>query len=218
MDLKCIQLIHDIHNKILNQSFDEIDICTLLILIRDETVINRDYKMIEWEQGFLYEICSFIAHRNRNKGFVFEEAQCTYKHCTNTGVFHTGVYPKREILSGMFEDVIIKELNAIFEKMSLPPIPQNCECEIILCIMSLLQFSRVTSNDGRIRGCLYINLLDDGLYLHDNVMETGFGASVLCVTDNRYHNLVSHPIRFIHEPLQLKRVGTDLKIILTQDI
>ena len=27
MDLKCSQLIHDIHSKILNQSFDEIDIC-----------------------------------------------------------------------------------------------------------------------------------------------------------------------------------------------
>lgn len=49
MDLKCSQLIHDIHSKILNQSFDEIDICALLILIRDETAINHDYKMTEWE-------------------------------------------------------------------------------------------------------------------------------------------------------------------------
>lgn len=78
MDLKCSQLIHDIHSKILNQSFDEIDICALLILIRDETAINHDYKMTEWEHGFLHEICSFIAHRDRNKGFVFSAVKSSY--------------------------------------------------------------------------------------------------------------------------------------------
>lgn len=214
MDLKCSQLIHDIHSKILNQSFDEIDICALLILIRDETAINHDYKVTEWEHGFLHEICSFIAQRDRNKGFVFEEAQCTYKHCTNTGIFHTNVNPKREVVSGMFEDVIIKELNAVFEKLLLPPIPKKCECEVILCIMSLLQFSCIRSNDGRIQGYLYIDLCDDGLFLIDDVMDAGLGSIVLRVTESQYQNLVSEQLEFTSEPLRLKRVGTDLKVIL----
>mgnify|MGYP006987519008 FL=1 len=114
----------------------------------------------------------------------------------------------------MFEDVIIKELNAVFEKLLLPPIPKKCECEVILCIMSLLQFSCIRSNDGRIQGYLYIDLCDDGLFLIDDVMDAGLGSIVLRVIESQYQNLVSEQLEFTSEPLRLKRVGTDLKVIL----
>lgn len=214
MDLKCIQLIHNIHDKILNQSFDEIDICTLLILIRDETTVNHDYMKIEWEYGFLREVCNFVAHRNRNKGFVFEEARYTYKHCTTTGVFHTDTESKRTILSGMFEDVIINELNNVFKKYSLAPIPKNCECEIILCIISLLQFSHIMSDDGNVHGYLYVEICDDGIYLLNDIFEAGASAIILRVEDARYYHLVVNNMSLTTQPFYLKRIGTELKVII----
>ena len=61
---------------------------------------------------------------------------------------------------------------------------------------------------------LYIDLCDDGLFLIDDVMDAGLGSIVLRVTESQYQNLVSEQLEFTSEPLRLKRVGTDLKVIL----
>ena len=117
MDKKSISLISKIHRKIISHSFDENDIFILLVLVREEAATNRDYSKIEWEYGFLREICDFVAHRYRNKGFAFEEARYIYQRCTTTGVFHFDTESKRNIVSGMFEDVIIEALNPLFSRV-----------------------------------------------------------------------------------------------------
>ena len=214
MDKKSISLISKIHRKILSHSFDENDIFILLVLVREEAATNRDYSKIEWEYGFLREICDFIAHRYRNKGFAFEEARYIYQRCTTTGVFHFDTESKRNIISGMFEDVIIKELNEIFLGLSLAPIPSIYESEVILCIISLLQFAKIETDNMKVNGYLYAEINDDGIYLLYDIFEAGFSPAVLQVEDEQYCHLVDSPLSLNNDCFSLERVGTALKVVL----
>ena len=216
MDIKSIQLLNNIHNKIVNRSFDEIDILALLILIRENTLVNHDYKKVEWTYGFLREVCNFVAHRNRNKGFVVEETRLTYKHCTDNGIFHTGVECKRTVISGILENIVISELNNVFSKLGLSKIPAECESEVILCIISLLQFAKLESDDGQIHGYLCAEICNDGIYLLSHVSGSGLSAIILEVEDSRYHNLVIRSKTLDKAPFFLKRVDSKLKIILPE--
>lgn len=216
MDKKSVDLIRQIHRKIISRTFDEVDVCALLILVREESNVNKDYLKVKWENGFLHEVCDFIAHRNRNKGFVFEEAKLTYKHCTTTGIFHLETTSKRQVLSGMFEDVIIKEINQIFQKLSLDPIPLICESEIILCIISLLQFAKIETDDKKVSGYLYTIICNDGVYLLNDIYEAGFSAIILSVEDERYCGLVEADLHLNNKCFSVERVGRELKIVLPQ--
>ena len=216
IDKKSADLIRQIHRKIISRTFDEVDICALLILVREEASVNKDYLKIEWENGFLHEVCDFIAHRNRNKGFVFEEAKLTYKHCTTTGVFHFETTSKRQVLSGMFEDVIIKEINQIFQRLSLSPIPSICEAEIILCIISLLQFAKIETDDKKVSGYLYTIICNDGIYLLNEIYEAGASAIILRVEDAPYCGLVDDDVELKTDCFRLERIDTELKVVLPQ--
>lgn len=216
MDIKGVELITRIHQKIVKQSFDEIDICSLLILIRSEAIINRDYMQIEWQKGFLHEICDFIAHRNRNRGFVFEEASLIYQRSTSTGVFHFDTPSKRMVFTGMFESIIIKEINEVFDKFGLEHIPEVCEVEIILCIISLLQCVKVESIDNKVQGTLYTILCEDGIYLFYDIFEAGISLPILQVEDKRYFNIVSNERVLKDTCFSLSREGKVLKIVLPE--
>ena len=216
MDKKNVHLIRQIHRKIISRTFDEVDVCALFILVREEAIVNKDYLKIEWENGFLHEVCDFIAHRKRNKGFVFEEAKITYKHCTTTEIFHFETTSKRQVLSGMFEDVIIHEINQIFQRLLLDPIPPICEPEVILCIISLLQFAKIETYDKKVSGYLYSIICNDGIYLLNKIYGAGASVIILRVEDAHYCNLVDDEIELKDRYFSLERIGTELKIVLPQ--
>lgn len=213
MDIKCKQLMSIIHRRIMERSFGEIDICSLLILIREYTYSNRDYSKTEWKGGYLREICDFNAHRKKNKGFAFENAKYSYNHSTCTGEFHE-IETNRRVLTGMSEDIIIEELNNIFKEFEFFPIPKSCEVEIILCIISLLQFTLFETEDKKANGYLYVVIDSEGVYLCNYIYDAGVHPILLCVEDARYTNLVDSLLQLENECFYLERIGTELKIVL----
>lgn len=214
MDKKSKELICSIHEKILHSSFDEIDIYSLLILLREESALNKDYSITDWKNGYLHEICDFVAHRNRNKGFVLEEAKYIYKHCTTTGEFHFNTESKRRVVAGLSEEAIIHEINSIFEKLELCPIPKTSENEIILCIISILQLSVFKSADGEVHGYLYVEICNDGIYLLNDIFDAGLSQILLRVEDERYMNVVKTPLALKSSCFRLIRNGKRLNIVL----
>lgn len=172
-------IIAKINKKIQNSEFDEVDICTLLIMIRDLAPENRDYQKTVWETGCLHEICDFIAHRKRNRGLIVEEANYIYKHSTTTGVLHTEIESKREVVSGLYEDAIISEINTIFKSLGLESIPDDNEQDIILCIIALLQMVEYRSSQGVV-GYLYSAIYRDSIVLWSHTQDAGVGLNILC--------------------------------------
>ncbi len=216
MDKKSKELIYNIHEKILHSFFDEIDIYSLLILLREESILNKDYSITDWDNGYLHEICDFVAHRNRNKGFVLEEAKYIYKHCTTTGEFHFDTKSKRRVVAGLSEEAIIQEINSIFYKLELSPIPKACESEIILCIISILQLSEFKSDDGIVHGYLYVEICNDGIYLLNDILDAGLSQILLRVEDERYMNLVETSLALKSSCFRLVRNGKKLDIVLPE--
>lgn len=213
MDKKSKELVRNIHKRILNHSFDEIDIYSLLILLREESTLKKDYSITDWELGYLHEVCDFVAHRNRNKGFVLEEAKCIYKHTMTTGEFHLETQTKRRVVAGLSENAIIKEINSIFERLELSSIPKKCECEIILCIISILQLSEFKSDDGKVHGYLYVEICNDGIYLLNEIFDAGMSQVLLRVEDERYSNLVDSSLELKTDCFRLTRNGERLDIV-----
>lgn len=213
MDKKCLQLVSDIHHKIFERTFTEIDICSLLILIRECTPQNTDYAKTEWDFGYLHEICDFIAHRSKNKGFIFENAKLVYKHGSSTGEVHD-IDTHRKILCGMFEDTVIEELNRVFDTIGLARVPKNIECEIISCIISLLQLTSFETKDGKANGYIYTIISPDGVHMLNYVNGTGIHLVHLSVEDAQYQNLVTEEITLSEDIFKLERKGTKLTIIL----
>ena len=216
MDRKSEDLICNIHQRILHSSFDEIDIYSLLILLREYSTLNKDYSITDWEHGYLHEICDFVAHRNRNKGFVLEEAKYIYKHCTTTGEFHFDTESKRRVIAGLSEESIIHEINSIFEKLELCPIPKESENEIILCIISILQLSVFKSDDGEVHGYLYVEICNDGIYLLNDIFDAGLSQILLRVEDERYIDVVKTPLALKSSCFRLIRNGKRLDIVLPE--
>ena len=216
MDRKSEELICNIHERILSSHFDEIDIYSLLILLREYSILNKDYSITDWEHGYLHEICDFVAHRNRNKGFVLEEAKYIYKQCTTTGEFHFDTESKRRVVAGFSEDAIIHEINSIFEKLELCPIPKESENEIILCIISILQLSVFKSADGEVHGYLYVEICNDGIYLLNDIFDAGLSQILLRVEDERYIDVVKTPLALKSSCFRLIRNGKRLDIVLPE--
>lgn len=214
VDINRKRIIAKVNNKIQECSFDDIDICTLLILIRDLAITNKDYAKIEWETGCLHEICDFVAHRERDRGFVVEEASCIYKHCTTTGEFHFETEAKRTVISGMFEDHIISEINSVFKLLELPVIPHVAETEVLLCIIALLQNVCFESSEREVRGHLFAHIDSESIILLYDVENAGYGSCLLTIEDPRYQNIVDTPVKLNNSCFSLKRENGKLSIIL----
>lgn len=213
VDVNRKRIIAKVNEKIQQHSFDDIDICTMLILIRDLAVVNKDYAKTEWETGCLHEICDFVAHRERNRGFVVEEASYIYKHCT-TGIFHFKTESKRTVVSGMFEDYIISEINDVFKLLNLPVIPQEAETEVLLCIIALLQNVCFEASEREVRGHLFAYIDNESIILLFDIQNAGYGSCLLTIEDPRYQNIVDTPIELTNSCFNLKRENGFLRIIL----
>lgn len=216
IDNNCKSIISKINRNILNNSFDEIDICTLLIMIRDLSHQNHDYQKDEWETGYLHEICDFVAHRKRNRGFVVEEANYIYEKCTQTETFCNDIKVKRPCILGLCEDAIISEINSIFNSLGLADIPSDREDDIILCIITLLQNVEFISSQG-VNGYLYASIAADSIILFLHTCDTNFEFNVLCVPNNGYKH-TDFEIQLEKECFKLERRGDALVAVLPNEL
>ena len=125
MDKKGNQLIEYYYKKFKERTFDEKDVSNFLILVRESV---RGIKSIR-------ELGDFIAHREKDKGFVQEYLQETERILNNLGKINT-VLKIQEVFS--FKE-IKNGFNTLFRNKGFEKLPNDTINDIVLCIISLLQ-------------------------------------------------------------------------------
>jgi hypothetical protein len=140
MDKKEKSLIEYYVSKFLDNTFDEKDVYAFLILIRNQ---SKGIKCIN-------ELADFIAHRDKNKGFIKEYLQKTKYTLDNLGKINTvmeikEVFTFKEIKNGINKVLV----DCGFNKLSNEKIN-----DFITCLISILQHVRIYDNKKEI-GRLY---------------------------------------------------------------
>ena len=155
MDQKADEMIKKIYNMLKDNVFLETDILNFLILIREHLA----------KTSTLREICDFIAHRERDRGNTFNYLKKIKKY-----VDENSVLPKNLSASLYKEYEIKRELNDFLITRGFDPLNDKTLREIILCIISLLQETKLV-NDNVDFGKLYITIFpySIGIYTDLNV-------------------------------------------------
>ena len=126
MDKKELSLISIHHDKLINHTFDEYDIYTLLILIRSH---SRKHSP-------LHEISDFIAHREKDRGKIHRYLS----KCRKEAIKATKKKPYKLIIKEVFsEEQLTSSINEVFNKYNFKEIDNKTGAAIMLCVMSLLQ-------------------------------------------------------------------------------
>lgn len=125
MDRKAKQLLNHYHQRLIQNSFDEKDIYGLLILIRGLSKSNSPVR----------ELGDFIAHREKDRGYIKKYLLETKNKLDNLGKINTTIVIKPVFTA----KEILNDLNNIFILQKLTKINDKVANEIMLCIISLLQ-------------------------------------------------------------------------------
>lgn len=125
MDRKAKQLLNYYNQRLIQNNFDEKDIYGLLILIRGLSKSNSPVR----------ELGDFIAHREKDRGYIKKYLLETKNKLDNLGKKNTTIVIKTVFTA----KEILNDLNNIFTLQKLTEINDKVANEIMLCIISLLQ-------------------------------------------------------------------------------
>ncbi|MCT4787614.1 hypothetical protein ACFQO8_06260 [Exiguobacterium aestuarii] len=125
MDAKESELVHRIHNKFIENSFDELDVYSFFILIREKSRSNK----------FIREMGDFIAHREKSKGDIKDYLERNENILINLGkaagtMKIDDVFSFKQIRNG---------INNFFTTNGLTKLSNETINCIILCMISILQ-------------------------------------------------------------------------------
>ena len=155
MDIKEKQLLDTFYSKIIDRNFDEKDIYALLIMLRQHA--NK--------KSPVYEFANFIAHRERDKGYIKEYLETTKYKLDNLGKINTIL----EIRPIFTIKEIEKSFNDVFVKIGKQPTSSDIMNDILLCIIMLLQDIKILDKKGRTFGKLIIGISKTKVFLHGKV-------------------------------------------------
>lgn len=159
MDAKEKQLIEFYQNKIINYEFDEKDIYSFLMLLRENMGTHSPVK----------EFGDFMAHRNKDRGAIHTylmDNKMKLDHLKNNDVPQDGLSIVSEVV--FTTDQIKKSFNQFFKDHGLSLFSTNLVEDIILCIISLLQHIKICEKGGKEIGELHIG------YTKESIMLLGF--------------------------------------------
>jgi len=143
-DIKENQLINYYYKKISLNNFDEKDIYSFLILLRQYATSKSP----------VYEFANFIAHREKDRGYIKDYIETTKKNIEKIGKENVKV-----VIKSIFTtDDIRKSLNLILEKLDKEPLNNDIVTNIILCIIVLLQDVGLYSKKNKKIGNLVIGI------------------------------------------------------------
>lgn len=125
MDIKEQQTILHFYSRLEGGMFDEWDVYSFLILVREKSKIGTA----------LREFGDFIAHREKDRGYIKEYIDRTKYKLERLGKINTKLVIK-EVFT---YDEICKSINDTLQVLNLNPLSDEIITGIILCIMSLLQ-------------------------------------------------------------------------------
>lgn len=207
LDLKEMQLRYNLYQKILNNKFDESDIYAFLILMRNE--FEKD--------SWLFELSNLIAHRERDRGFVFNNLKSA-----NESYFYLPLSEwddhQRQSRKVLFDfqsinnEDFLKSFNKAIRKFDYSEISEHQIYDILLCIFSLMQFSKYES-DYNYYGTLQIMITENEVSINTYLNEK---SPMICMglINNVY---TKSNIEFIHvsdKPIEVLRDENDILYIL----
>lgn len=151
MDSKEKQLIDYYYNKFINRCFNEKDVYSFLIILRQYAK----------KESPVYEFANFIAHREKDRGYIRDYLETTKYKINNIGKIDTTI-----IIREVFSDIeISNSFNETLRKVNKDPMPLEIINDIIMCIISLLQDVRIVSRKNKPIGKLKIGLSKTKIFL-----------------------------------------------------
>lgn len=131
MDKKEIQLVDYYYNKFSERNFDEKDLYSFLIVIKEEA---SNINVIK-------ELTDFIVHREKNTGYAKDYLEECKEIINNLGKEKVrrkieNIFSFKEIRSGF---------NALFQQLGFEKLPLDIINDFIICIISLLQSVKIVS-------------------------------------------------------------------------
>jgi len=134
MDAKDKLMVQRYHNKLVAHECDEDDVYATLILLRE----------CSSKSSPLREVADFIAHRERDRGAVFQYLSDTKKQFINASQRKPFSLTINEVYS---EHEFTDALNAAFSIMHLANITPEAGSMAMACVISLLQGARFREDD-----------------------------------------------------------------------
>lgn len=217
-DKKEYQMINYYCARVANRQFDERDIYSFLILIRDHFDSNEKYnkgtptdsRKYKW----LSEFGDLIAHRGRNDGVISNSIAATSASNYTT----EAATSKLKKYDGIEPGILEKEIYDLFCELKFN-VTNQIVAEIILCVFSILNFSRYTHRRANINGEIRIVQAQKGLMLCTNGDITDKGAFLvgLAVLEG-YFIKTKFPGGIINVPIEVVRHNGELVIMCDNQI
>ncbi|QUW22314.1 hypothetical protein JSQ81_01600 [Sporosarcina sp. Marseille-Q4063] len=131
MDKKEKQLVNHYYKKFSERSFDEKDVYSFLMVIKEHA---SDIKAIK-------ELAEFIAHREKSTGYAKE-----YLDKCKEIINNLGKEKNRRKIENIFSFKEIRNgFNALFQQLGLEKLPLDIINDFIICMISLLQDVKIVS-------------------------------------------------------------------------
>lgn len=209
MDKKERQLMNYYYKKFVDRSFDEKDLYSFLMLVKEHVEDNH----------VLQELTDFIVHRENSTGYAKEYLDACKEIINNLG--KTKVRQKIENIFS-FKD-IRNGFNALFQQVGLEKLPLEIMNDFLLCIISLLQDVKIVSgNNNRVIGHLSFAASSKELFLMGNIKIRTEGRlmpitfPVLAVKNN-YEKVQAQdkndtPYLFDHQLIEVVNINKQLVI------
>lgn len=144
MDRKEGWQVSRLHAQIVQGTFSEEDVFALLMLLREYSAKGSPIR----------ECADFIAHREKDRGQVFEYLERTKHVLDNLGKVSTVLQIKPVFSLPEMKDC----LDSCFVRFGLPSLGPQWVDRIMVCIISLLQDVRLVRRDGTPVGVLEVAL------------------------------------------------------------
>jgi hypothetical protein len=210
MDIKEKSLINYYYDKFLDNTFDEKDVYSFLILIKNR---SKGIRCIN-------ELADFIAQRDKTKGFIKEYLQETTHKFDNLGKSNAvikieDVFSFKEIKNGINNVLVDCQLKGLSnEKIN----------DFITCIISILQHVKITEN-GRDIGKLFfaisskqIILMAEVEILQNGIKKTNAVFPVLTAKNNyieiKKQDKYDPPYFFEHKIIEVTNHGGKIEITI----
>lgn len=135
LDRKEKQLMDFYYEKFAEKNFDEKDLYTFLILVRESA---KDIRCIR-------ELGDFIVHREKSKGYVKDYLEENESVLNNLGKENNtmkidNIFSFKELRNGF---------NSLFQKNGYSKLPNETISDFVLCIISLLQDVKIISSKSK---------------------------------------------------------------------
>jgi hypothetical protein len=151
MDTKEQSLLNYYYSKLIDNTFDEKDVYTFLLLIR-----NRSKEI-----HCINELADFVAHRDQHNGYIKDYLFETRKKFeslgkTNTAIRIEDVFPFKEMKKG---------INQALAEYQLAGLTNEKINDFVVCLISILQQIKITDENQREIGKLFFALSNKQMIL-----------------------------------------------------